>query len=155
MIGGRVDTIETNAFACKATIDIDAPPSAVFDAWFDRCADWFYESEETRALQRAVMDRELGGRFYLENTEGPSKGKLNLLAHVTMIDPGKKLRLRGDFTMPHAMTANCTVAFEPIEGGCRVTCDHRMVGECDREMADGFREGWLDGLQKLKALIER
>lgn len=150
----HVKTLEIRSFAFELSVDIDAEPSAVFDAWFDGCADWFYESEETRGWQKAVMERHVGGRFYMENTGGPKPGKINLLAFVTMIEPGRKLRLRGDFTMPNAMTANATVTFEEYNGGCRLLVEHRMVGECAEEDARCFEEGWLDGMNKLRSLVE-
>lgn len=151
----QVETLEIKSFAFELSVDIDAKPEAVFDAWFDDCAAWFYESEETRAWQKAVMERRVGGRFYMENTGGPKPGKINLLAIVTMIEPGRKLRLRGDFTMPNAMTANATITFEQHNGGCRMLVEHRMVGECTMDDAKDFEEGWLDGMQKLKTLVER
>ena len=150
----QVETLEMKSFAFELSLDIDAKPQAVFDAWFDDCGAWFYESEESREWQKAVMERHVGGRFYMENTGGPKAGKINLLAFVTMIEPGRKLRLRGDFTMPNAMTANATVTFEEHKGGCRMLVEHRMVGECSVDDAKGFEEGWLDGMTKLKALVE-
>lgn len=150
----QVETLEIKSFAFVVSIDINAKPRAVFDAWFDGCADWFYESEETRAWQKAVMERHVGGRFYMENTGGPKPGKINLLAFITMIEPGRKLRLRGDFTMPSAVTANATVTFEEHNGGCRLLVEHRMVGECAADDARSFETGWLDGMTKLKSLVE-
>lgn len=149
-----MDNPAVQSFVFHVSLEVAAPPQRVYDAWFNRCAEWFYESEEARTRQRAVIERAVGGRFYMENTSGPKAGKVNLLAHVTMLEPGRKLRLRGDFTMPQALLCNCTVTFEPSGTGCRAMVEHRMIGECDRAMADDFREGWLDSLTKLKALLE-
>lgn len=149
-----MESTTVQSFAFTVAMEIAAEPGAVYAAWFDRCAEWFYESEASRAQQRAVIERAVGGRFYLENTAGPKAGKTNLLAHVTMLEPGRKLRLRGDFTMPQALLCNCTVTFEPAGSGCRVSIEQRMMGECDRAMSADFRDGWLDSLTKLRALLE-
>lgn len=150
----KMETIESNAFAVTASIEIATSPAAVFDAWFDECGVWFAGAGGPDAVQTAVMEKHVGGRFYFENIAGPKKGKVNLLAQVTMIEPGRKLRLRGDFTLPQALVANCTVTFENHGAGCQVTVEHRMFGECTAADAEGFRDGWLEGLQALKKMVE-
>ncbi len=81
-------------------------------------------------------------------------GGFNSLAEITMIKPNKSIRMRGDCTIPSAMVINMTITFEEEAGVTTVKVDHRMSGEFDDDLPAGFEEGWLDGLQKLKALVE-
>lgn len=131
-------------------IDIDAPKETVFNAWLDRPDEWFYENEESRELRPTRCERRLGGKFYMALPDGG----FNVIAEITMIKPNNKIRLRGDCTMPDAFIANMTVAFEQRGSGTRVIVDHRMAGDFSDDTPAGFEEGWMDGLVKLKALLE-
>ena len=143
----RVALVETE-------IQINAPRAQVYEAFVSDAANWFYESEESRPHRTAVLEPKLGGKFYMRDETGEKAGDENLLAIITLVRPGRKLRMKGDFTMPHAMIANVTIAFEDEGNGTRVSISHRMIGEFDDDLPAGFEEGWLDGLQKLKALVE-
>ncbi|GJM17840.1 MAG: hypothetical protein DHS20C14_00530 [Phycisphaeraceae bacterium] len=139
----RVAVVETQ-------VTIDAPRTKVFDLFFEGAPDWFYENEETRKTQPSKIERRVGGIFSMTYANGDE----NMLGWVTMIKEGKKVRFRGDCTMPGAVIMNMTVAFEDAGSGCRVSISHRMAGE----FADGdpgeFEAGWADGLAKLKKLCE-
>jgi len=147
----RIAVIET-------AIEIAAPRDKVYDTFVNDIANWFYESEESRPHRTAVFEPTLGGKFYMRDDSGETAGDENLLAIVTLVRPGRKLRMKGDFTMPQAMIANATISFEdyPMDGGTgtRISISHRMMGEFEDDLPAGFEEGWLDGLQKLKALAE-
>ncbi|MEQ8771178.1 MAG: metalloregulator ArsR/SmtB family transcription factor [Phycisphaerales bacterium] len=139
----RIAVVET-------AIDINAPRERVFDAFFEDTASWFYESEDTRETQPSRIERRVGGIFSMTYANGDE----NMLGWVTMIKEGRKVRLRGDCTMPGAVIMNMTVAFEDAADGCRVSISHRMAGEfADADPAD-FEAGWADGLAKLKTLCE-
>lgn len=143
----RIAVVETS-------VEIAASRNAVFDLFFDDAANWFYENEDTRTTQPAKIERRVGGVFSMTYANGDE----NMLGWVTMIKEGKKVRLRGDCTMPGAVIMNMTVAFEDCsvggETGCRVSISHRMAGEfADSDPAE-FEAGWNDGLTKLKALAE-
>ncbi len=167
----------------ECSIQIAASRKRCFRAFFRDVEDWFYESEESRKTRPARIEPKLGGRFFIESDNGDR----NLLANVTLIKRNREIRLRGDFTIPHAFIANVTIRFEdasppapppapppPPEGSApssapraedadhedqpsrstRISITHRMSGEFDDDLPKGFHEGWLDGLNKLKALVE-
>lgn len=144
--------MEQNARIAQAQTEIiiNAPREKVFAAWFEHTADWFYHSEETKTSHPTICEKHIGGRFY---TALPDEG-FNVLGELTMIKPNNKIRIRGDCTMPLAVLMNITVSFEDTDGGTRVNIDHRMSGEVSEGMAEEFEAGWLDGLEKLKALLE-
>ena len=129
---------------------IDAPRSKVYRAWFDRTADWFYDKEPGLHDHASHCEERMGGKFYMD-TPG---GGFNVLGEITMIKPQTKIRLRGDCTMPEAVLMNMTVSFEDDGAGTRVRVDHHMMGEFSDEAPAEFEEGWMDGLVKLKALLE-
>lgn len=153
-----VETISVAATVVQTEITIDAPPQKVYDLFFDRAHDWFYESEEKRKTVKTIVERKLGGLFYFESR--PSGGHpdgppdQNVLGTITMLKPGRKIRMRGDCTIPSAFIANMTIAFEPAGKGTRVSVEHRMAGEYPEDLPAGFEEGWQDGLQKLKTIAE-
>lgn len=138
------------AAVVQTEITINAKPAAVYDAFVHRCGEWFYENEQTRTATPSRMENRVGGNFSMILPDGGE----NLLATVTMLKPGWKIRLRGDCTMPNAFVANMTVTFHEAGEGTRVHIEHRMAGEFEDDLPAGFEEGWADGLSKLKALIE-
>jgi len=160
LVEGQGDTqmpvadIALSARVVQTEIVIAAPRGKVFDAFFADAHDWFYESEQSKLRTRTVFERELGGRFYLQTEREDGEVDLNMLGFVTMIKPGRKVRFRGDCTIPSAFVANMTITFEDADGGTRVAIEHRMAGEFDADLPAGFEEGWQDGLQKLRALVE-
>ncbi len=131
-------------------IDINAPRADIFRVWLEEPHKWFYENEESRDATPTRIEPKMGGKWYLELPNGG----FNVIAEITMIKPNNKIRFKGDCTCPEAFMANMTVAFEDIQGGTKVTIDHRMSGEFSDEHVTGFQEGWLDGLTKLKTLME-
>lgn len=131
-------------------IVIDAPKETVYRAWFDSPNDWFYEDEESRKTSPTRCEERLGGRFYMELPNGG----FNVIGEITMIKPNHKIRMRGDCTMPQAVLMNMTIAFEDVDGKTKVSIDHRMSGEIEDDFPEGFVEGWMDGLEKLKKLVE-
>ncbi|MFI4917603.1 MAG: metalloregulator ArsR/SmtB family transcription factor [Phycisphaerales bacterium JB060] len=153
-----METITVAAAVVQTEVAIDAPPEKVYDLFFDRAHDWFYESDEKRQTVKTIVERKLGGHFYFETqrTDGPPDQ--NVLGTITMLKPGRKIRMRGDCTVPSAFIANMTITFEPADspsgGGTRVSVEHRMAGEYPDDLPTSFEEGWQDGLQKLKALAE-
>ncbi|MEO1008437.1 MAG: metalloregulator ArsR/SmtB family transcription factor [Planctomycetota bacterium] len=149
-----VAEIAISARIIQTEIEIDAPAERVFDAYFADAHNWFYESEESRRHTKTIFERELGGRFYLETVRDDGQVDRNLMGIVTLIRPNRKIRLRGDCTIPSAFVANMTIAFEERDGRTVVSVEHRMAGEFDEDLPAGFEEGWQDGLQKLKALVE-
>jgi DNA-binding transcriptional ArsR family regulator/uncharacterized protein YndB with AHSA1/START domain len=149
-----VETIQVNATVVQTEITVDAPPQKVYDLFFDRAHDWFYESEEKRKTVKTIVERKIGGHFYFETKRPDGPSDLNVLGTITMLKPGRKIRMRGDCTIPSAFIANMTIAFEPTGKGTRVSVEHRMAGEYPDDLPAGFEEGWHDGLQKLKKLAE-
>lgn len=153
-----METIKVAATVIQTEIAIDAPPEKVYDLFFDRPNDWFYESEESRKTQTTIAERKIGGHFYIETRREGGPPDQNVIGTFTMLKPGRKIRMRGDCTIPSAFIANMTIAFEPAGspsgGGTRVSVEHRMAGEYPDDLPAGFEEGWQDGLQKLKALAE-
>ncbi len=150
-----VETIELSAQVIQTEIRIDASPETVYGLFFERPNDWFYESEESRKTQTTKIENRIGGLFYLETTRPEGPPDLNVIGTITMLKPNRKIRLRGDCTMPSAFVANMTIAFEADGAGTRVSVEHRMAGEFDADLPAGFEEGWQDGLQKLKTLCEQ
>lgn len=144
--------LETPARVAVAVtkIDIGAPVERVFSAFLEEPEHWFYESEETREATPTRCDPRVGGHFYIEY---PDNG-FNSLGVITMIKRNRKVRMRGDCTMPAAVIMNMTIDFEEIDIGTRVSIEHRMSGEIEDTWPDEFEEGWRDGLVKLKALTE-
>ncbi|MCA9302556.1 MAG: SRPBCC domain-containing protein [Phycisphaerales bacterium] len=144
--------IDTPARVAVSEIEImiDAPKETVYRAWFDSPHDWFYENEDARKNRPTRCEERIGGRFYMELPNGG----FNVIGEFTMLKPNHKIRMRGDCTMPQAVLMNMTIAFEDVDGKTRVSIDHRMSGEIEDDFPEGFVEGWTDGLQKLKALVE-
>ena len=144
--------IEQAARLAEAHIEItiNAPRNEVYRAWFDDTSEWFYHSKETKSTQPTLCEERMGGKFY---TALPDNG-FNVLGEITMLKPNHKIRIKGDCTMPSAVIMNMTIAFEDTNDGTKVSVDHRMAGEIYDGMAEEFEEGWLDGLQKLKACME-
>jgi DNA-binding transcriptional ArsR family regulator len=138
----------------QTEIVINAPRQRVYDTFMHRPGDWFYPDEASRRSKSMHLEPRVGGRFYMRDEEGVKKGDENLLAVITLMRPERKIRMSGDFTMPNALLANVTIAFEDAGTGTRVHIDHRMLGE----FADGdpgeFEAGWRDGLEKLKRACE-
>lgn len=134
----------------QTEITINAPKELVFRTWFDEPHKWFYESDATKDTTPTRCEEKMGGRFYIELPDGG----FNVIGVITMIKPNQKIRMRGDCTMPQATLMNMTINFEEVDGGTKVSIDHRMSGEIPDDFPEGFEEGWLDGLQKLKALVE-
>ena len=143
-------TVKAAVVECE--IEIAAPPAKVFGAFVDEINEWFYESEETRHDRITCLEPELGGRFYIASRDGSDQ---NLLALVTMIKKNREIRLRGDCTIPEAFVANMTVKFEEAGDDTRVKVIHRMAGAFSDDLPAGFESGWMDGLAKLKSLVER
>lgn len=131
-------------------IEIAAPKETVYRAWFDDVNNWFYENDEARQTRPTRCEEKIGGKFYLEYPGGG----FNIIGELTMIKKNEKIRLRGDCTMPDAMIANMTVSFLAEGSGTRVRVEHKMFGEFDDDTPAGFEEGWMDGLVKLKKLLE-
>ncbi len=149
-----VETIQVAATVVQTEITINATPEKVYDLFFDRAHDWFYESDEKRKTVKTIVERKLGGHFYFETQRPDGPPDQNVLGTITMLKPGRKIRMRGDCTIPSAFIANMTIAFEPVGNGTRVSVEHRMAGEYPDDLPAGFEEGWQDGLQKLKKLAE-
>ena len=145
-------TIDSPARIAVATceVHIAADPHKVYDLFLNEPQNWFYESKESKAKTPTRCQNEIGGKFYIELPDGG----YNTIGELTMLKPGKKIRMRGDCTMPQAVLMNMTIAFEETEGGTRVSIDHRMFGEFDDSAPAEFEEGWQDGLDKLKVLAE-
>ncbi|MCB9844753.1 MAG: SRPBCC domain-containing protein [Phycisphaeraceae bacterium] len=133
------------------SIDVHAPRDRVWQAFINETASWFYESEQTRTTHPSVLEPSLGGRFFIQTAGTQDE---NLLAMITCIKPPREIRLKGDFTIPQAFVANVTVKFQESGDATRITLTHRMAGDFDDDLPSGFDEGWLDGLQKLKRLLE-
>ncbi len=134
----------------QTEIVINAPKELVYRTWFDEPENWFYQNEETKATNTTRCEEKVGGRFYFDLPDGG----FNVLGEITMIKPNYKIRMRGDCTVPLAVIMNMTICFEDVDGGTRVSVDHRMAGEICEDMATDFEEGWADGLGKLKKLVE-
>lgn len=134
----------------QAQIDIKATKEAVFEAWFERTHEWFYEHAKDIQERPTRCERRLGGHFYLELPGGG----FNALAQITMIKPNKAIRMRGDCTQPNAVVINMTITFEESGGVTTVKVDHRMAGEFEDDLPAQFEEGWTDGLTKLRALLQ-
>ena len=132
-------------------IEIDAEREEVYRTFVERTGDWFYENEASRKTHATILEHELGGRLFIRTL---ANGDENMMASVTMIKKNRKLRLKGDYTVAQAFVANVTVAFEDVPGGTRVAIEHRMAGDFSDDLPGGFDEGWMDGLLKLKRLVE-
>lgn len=145
-------TIDSPARIAVATceVHIAATPAEVYDLFLNRPDAWFYENEQSRASTPTRCQNEIGGKFYIEL---PDNG-FNTIGEITMLKPGKKIRMRGDCTLPQAVLMNMTIAFDETESGTRVSIDHRMFGEFDDTTPAEFEAGWQDGLDKLKQLAE-
>lgn len=138
------------AAVVQTEITINAKPAQVYETFIHRCSEWFYENDEKRTTTPSRMENHVGGKFSMLL---PGGGE-NLLATITMLKPGWKIRLRGDCTIPSAFIANMTITFHEDKQGTRVHVEHRMAGEFEDDLPAGFEEGWGDGLSKLKTLIE-
>lgn len=150
-MGVKLDEQPARVAHVVAEIEIAAPREKVYRAWFDRVGDWFYENEEARRTRPTKWEGErIGAKCYLEYP----RGGFNVIGELTMVKPGEKIRMRGDCTGEEAFFANMTVSFTDAAGGTRVRVDHRMTGQFPDTMPGEFEEGWMDGLVKLKGLME-
>lgn len=146
----KIGTEECRVAIVETAIQIAAPREKVFETFLSDAGEWFYESEASKKTGPVRIEPFVGGKFSIVYDNGDE----NLLAMVTLIKKNKELRLKGDYTMPNAFIANVTVKFTDEGDGCTVAIHHRMAGEFDDDLPAGFEEGWQDGLNKLKALVE-
>lgn len=131
-------------------LQVSASPMKVYELFLNEAHNWFYENEESKVKTPTRCEGEIGGKFYIELPDGG----FNTIGEITMLKPGKKIRMRGDCTMPQAVLMNMTIAFEDSDGGTRVSVEHHMMGEFEEDAPGMFEEGWQDGFDKLKALAE-
>ena len=153
-MGTKLAAAECKVAVVETGIEINASREKVFETFLNDAGEWFYESEASKKTGPVRIEPFVGGKFSIVYDNGDE----NLLAMVTLIKKNKELRLSGDYTMPNAFIANVTVKFTDegsgVGGGCKVAIHHRMAGEFDDDLPAGFEEGWQDGLDKLKALVE-
>lgn len=125
---GRIDVF--------SRVVVDAPRPAVFAAL---CALGEWYPHLTRAGSTAILEAQVGGRFY-EAWEG---GGGALHGEVSVLAPNERLSLRGPMGIRGAVTSVWTMELADAPGGgTRVHGSHRAFGDIDEDVSAGYSDGW-------------
>jgi uncharacterized protein YndB with AHSA1/START domain len=139
---------ERTLFRAEASIDIAAPPEAVFDAWLDpTLAARFFAAGETDVAELEMDPRE-GGAFRL-TMQGPN-ARFEHEGRYVLIDRPRRLIFTWISDGTNDRLSLVTVTFTPIAAGVRVHVEHE--GLLDAERAGRHEDGWGTILAKLARL---
>ena len=131
--------VETGAFAFELEARVPVPPARAFDAFTRETLAWWdhHFSEHPKSLS---FDARPGGGF-VEVFDEAGNGAW----HATVIYAlrPRSLRFEGPLGLSgHAIDAVYSMAFEPVEGGTRVTLSARAAGEYDKSWPAAIEGVW-------------
>jgi uncharacterized protein YndB with AHSA1/START domain len=142
---------ERSLYRAHASIEIAAPPEAVFDAWLDPAiAARFFSAGETEVVE-VEMDPREGGAFRLV-MQGPA-ARFEHEGRYVLIDRPRRLIFTWVSDGTDHRLSLVTVTFTAIAAGVRVQVEHE--GLPDTERAGRHEYGWGTILAKLAALKAR
>ncbi len=130
------------------TIDVPCDPAKAFAIFTDRMTHWWpLDRNSVSAMGGAVAKSvSLEGRVGGAITETGPNGETHNWGSVKRWEPGKALSLAWHIGKPESEATIVDVAFEPIEGGARVTLTHHgwdVLGAEAEKMREGYDRGWV------------
>jgi len=132
----------------EKSIDIQAPMRVTFEALLDELGPL----SEMPGGEPFPFKLEAwpGGRWYrdLGNNSG------HLWGHVQVIKPPTLLEITGPLFMSYAAVNFVQWRLAEHNGGTRLTLTHKAAGMISDEHAEGVKEGWTFGLNRVREIAE-
>jgi len=129
------------------SVDVQCPPERTFELFTARFDAWWPRpfSIGKAPLAKAILEPKAGGRWFETDAEGTETHWGKVLAY----EPPRRLLLawqirQGCLFDPDFLT-EVEVTFKAIDGGTRVTLEHRNLerfGTEDADQIDKMRSGW-------------
>ena len=145
--------LKPTGFQFIRQLPIQAPPKKVW-ASLVNVGKWFQFNPDPSKASRQTLQATAGGRWLSKTWEGNTI----FLATVTYVEPGKLLRLVGQFGMTH-LPVTSVVIFElqPKAGGksTLLRLGHRGFGFVDADLKNRCANTWKHLLPQLKELAEK
>ncbi len=143
-------TLDELLLNIEQTIEIKAPPGAVFDGLIAQMCE--LEGEEGKPPLKLKLERFPGGRWF-RDLEG---GNGHLWGFVQSIKPPTLLEIFGPMFMSYPVAGHLIVRLSPIPGGTKLVFKNDVFGPIPAEMRDEMlAEGWKSMLESLKRGLER
>ncbi len=125
---------------------VPAPPAQVFNAWTDaeRLATWWWPHLPDTTYD---VDAVIGGRYRFRS----DAAGIGVHGAFIALEPPRRLEMSWVWEdgTEDGPDERVVVDVEPTDVGSRVTVTHAMV---DPASAEGFRQGWTDCLDRLRAI---
>ncbi len=144
--------LEVKAFQHIEEIAVDASPKKVWDALLSP-EEWFGFDPDKKKWPKTSLKAKPGEPFKVKFPNGTS------MVHgtVTYVEPGKLLRLSGQFGLTH-LAVNCVFIFElqPQEDGAKtlLRLGRRVFGYIDDTVEERTKGGWKHMLGQIKTAAE-
>jgi uncharacterized protein YndB with AHSA1/START domain len=143
--------LSVQSFQLIQEIPIAAPPEKTWKTLTHPNA-WFLRPDAPG--MKSTLELWPGGRWFTESPEGA----VSLMAQVTLVEPGKLLRLSGPMGLSHLPIASVMIfELQPRDDG-RTTLlrvGHRAIGFMDDDVKGRFGNGWKSLLGSLKTAAEK
>jgi activator of Hsp90 ATPase-like protein len=138
----------------RHAVTVSVPPERAFEVFTREVATWWPVQTHsiTDAPDAVVFEEREGGEVY--ELKGDER---HHWAWVRAWDPPRRFALEWKVAPEAAASTDLEVAFEPHEGGTRVTLVHggfERLGEEATAGRDGYREGWAFVLGRYVAAFE-
>lgn len=144
--------LKPTGFQFIQELPIDAPPKKVWASLLN-IGKWFGFEPDRADWAKSTLEAWPGGRWFSETKDGEER----LNAIVTLIEPGKLLRMSGPIGMSH-MPVNSVYIFElqPRNDGkgTLLRFGQRTYGFLTPDVKKNFGGGWKKLLPQLKELAE-
>jgi uncharacterized protein YndB with AHSA1/START domain len=137
---------------------LDAPPEQVFRAWTEPAQLMRWWGPHGMTTPWCEIDLRPGGAFrtLMRDRDGVTYTTEGVFVAV---EPPRRLVLGAPLAVAGggSAAATCTIAFEPHDGGTRLTATWRHASAAQRIAQErlGFTEGWGQMLDRLDAHLAR
>jgi uncharacterized protein YndB with AHSA1/START domain len=129
------------------SVIVKAPPERAFELFVGAMGDWWPKGRTVGQTPHAeiVIERRPGGRWYERSHDGVETDWGTVL---DVSPPGRLLlawQLDASFRYDPALTTEVELTFEPLDGGTRVTLEHRDLerfGDSAARFAQQLGGGW-------------
>lgn len=129
------------------SVTVKAPPERAFELFVGAMGAWWPKGRTVAQAPHAeiVIERQPGGRWYERSGDGVETdwGK------VLELSPPDRLllawQLDASFRYDPALITEVELTFEPLDGGTRVTLEHRNLerfGDSAAKLAEQLGGGW-------------
>lgn len=146
--------------AIRKTIEVKAPIDRAFAVFAGRMGEWWHKDHSIAAgttQADVVIEPSAGGRWYEKGADGSEYQ----WGRVISYDPPRRLVLAWQLTREFVFDPNfettVEVNFEEIDGGTRVTFEHRdleRMGDGAVEQFESMDGGWGMLLELFRAKAE-